>query len=82
MATMVACAAASPAGTAPRHAAPVDAPVYSSIYGPDFSQNEHRNNYNSAGEYRVILPDGRVQIVTYSDSPDGLFHDVKYEGEA
>ena len=35
------------------------------------------------GEYRVELPDGRVQIVTYhADHEHGFIADVKYEGVA
>merc|ERR1711962_672948 len=50
-------------------------------YGPVFSQQEERTDYNTAGEYRVNLPDGRVQIVSYSAGPEGYVADVKYEGE-
>merc|ERR1711997_603616 len=36
-----------------------------------------------AGEYRVALPDGRTQIVTYkADHEGGFIADVKYEGVA
>ena len=51
-------------------------------YGPVFSHAEQRDNYDTAGEYRVNLPDGRVQIVSYSAGPAGYVADVKYEGVA
>ena len=36
-----------------------------------------------SGSYRVNLPDGRVQTVTYTaDHYGGFVADVKYEGEA
>merc|ERR1711956_157080 len=36
---------------------------------------------NLQGSYRVNLPDGRVQIVTYTaDHTNGFIADVKYEG--
>merc|ERR1711936_1225859 len=95
-AAMVACATAAPAAPAPYHAPapapyhePIAAPVYNFQYGVSdsysgaaFSHSEDRNNYDTKGEYRVNLPDGRVQIVTYSAGPDGYVADVKYEGEA
>merc|ERR1712021_46192 len=34
--------------------------------GANFAQNEARDGYATNGEYRVNLPDGRTQIVTYS----------------
>ena len=50
----------------------------------NFGANENRDGYATAGEYRVALPDGRTQIVTYSvnDAYSGYVADVKYEGEA
>merc|ERR1712212_102018 len=52
--------------------------------GANFAQNENRDGYATSGEYRVALPDGRTQIVTYSvaDGHSGNVADVKYEGEA
>merc|ERR1712186_247656 len=95
-ATLLAVAAASalPAAPAPYHPAPAPydpilPPVYNyeygvndPHYGPVFSQKESRDNYDTAGEYRVNLPDGRVQIVSYTANADGYVADVRYEGEA
>uniref|UniRef100_A0A0K2T210 Putative LOC100870303 [Apis florea] n=1 Tax=Lepeophtheirus salmonis TaxID=72036 RepID=A0A0K2T210_LEPSM len=80
--------ATSPAPYAPAEVYPDTAPVYNyrygvndQEYGPIFSQEENRDNYNTDGEYRVNLPDGRVQIVSYSADSNGYLADVKYEGE-
>ena len=36
-----------------------------------------------SGQYRVLLPDGRTQIVTYTaDDYNGYVADVRYEGYA
>ncbi len=52
--------------------------------GADFDKKEEQDSYgNVAGEYRVNLPDGRVQIVTYrAQGEEGFVADVRYEGEA
>eukprot|EP00094_Tigriopus_californicus_P010498 TCALIF_10126-PA protein Name:"Similar to Pclo Protein piccolo (Mus musculus)" AED:0.41 eAED:0.41 QI:270/0/0.5/1/1/1/2/0/282 len=84
---------------APYHPAPAHghgdeyetAPAYQYGYavaddysGSNFAQNENRDNYATNGEYRVALPDGRTQIVSYSvaDAYSGYVADVRYEGEA
>ena len=84
---------------APYHPAPAykqpayadAAPVYAYNYavaddysGANFGQNENRDGYKTYGEYRVALPDGRTQIVTYNveDGYSGYVADVRYEGQA
>ncbi|XP_046634301.1 cuticle protein 21-like [Daphnia pulicaria] len=48
----------------------------------DFEHNE-KSDYNVvSGTYRVVLPDSRIQIVTYKADANGYTADVKYEGEA
>ena len=48
----------------------------------NFGHSETRDGYATSGSYRVALPDGRVQIVTYRADENGYVADVKYEGEA
>ena len=44
---------------------------------------ESREDHGAvSGEYRVALPDGRIQIVTYHADENGYVADVKYEGVA
>merc|ERR550517_2432663 len=53
-------------------------------YGRHFAKTETQDEYGVVqGEYRVELPDGRTQIVTYhADHENGFIADVRYEGEA
>ncbi|XP_050315780.1 pro-resilin-like [Anthonomus grandis grandis] len=51
--------------------------------GSSFHQKEASDGSQVRGEYRVQLPDGRTQIVTYyADWQTGFHADVKYEGQA
>merc|ERR1719206_765935 len=51
--------------------------------GVDYSAKENSDGSVVVGEYRVLLPDGRTQIVTYTaDHYKGFVADVTYEGEA
>ncbi|XP_063980607.1 probable serine/threonine-protein kinase clkA [Diachasmimorpha longicaudata] len=57
--------------------------VKDSATGNDFGRRESSDGETVRGEYRVQLPDGRVQIVTYTaDWRTGFHADVRYEGEA
>ena len=57
----------------------VDEPEYGNQYG----HQEESDGVLTQGEYRVLLPDGRTQIVTYSVEGDSGFQAlVTYEGEA
>merc|ERR1712038_1928977 len=50
----------------------------------NFGAEESRDGYSTKGSYRVLLPDGRTQIVTYyiTDGYSGNVMDVQYEGKA
>ncbi|XP_061725025.1 pro-resilin-like [Cydia pomonella] len=51
--------------------------------GNDYDRRESSDGNVVRGEYRVALPDGRTQIVTYhADWQTGFHADVRYEGEA
>ena len=58
--------------------------VEDSYSGTSFDKGENQDAYgNVAGSYRVNLPDGRVQVVTYTaDHENGYIADVSYEGVA
>ena len=52
-------------------------------YAPlKFGHTEDRDGYATKGEYHVLLPDGRIQTVTYhvADDYSGYVADVTYEG--
>merc|ERR1712064_37223 len=68
---------------APYHEPAYDGPaIYQ--YGYAVADDYSRANFAANGEYRVNLPDGRTQIVTYNvaDAYGGYVADVKYEGVA
>ena len=48
----------------------------------DYSHKQSSDGKVTTGSYRVALPDGRTQIVTYKADEYGYVADVKYEGEA
>ncbi|XP_064118879.1 cuticle protein 7-like isoform X2 [Macrobrachium nipponense] len=57
--------------------------VKDSYKGVDFGHNSNSDGKVVTGEYRVVLPDGRTQIVTYTaDHYNGYQAEVRYEGEA
>ncbi|XP_059351635.1 uncharacterized protein LOC130689480 isoform X2 [Daphnia carinata] len=48
----------------------------------DYSHQQESDGKVTTGSYRVVLPDGRTQIVAYRADENGYVADVKYEGEA
>ena len=57
----------------------IDAPTYN-----NFAHQETADTKAVTGSYRVALPDGRTQIVSYrvDDAASGYIADVRYEGVA
>merc|ERR1712228_292488 len=47
-----------------------------------FQAEEERDGFSTLGSYRVALPDGRIQIVTYTANKDGYVAEVTYKGKA
>merc|ERR1712071_342327 len=48
----------------------------------DYEQKASSDGETVTGSYRVALPDGRTQIVTYTADSNGYVAQVTYEGEA
>ncbi|XP_059087109.1 cuticle protein 19-like isoform X2 [Tigriopus californicus] len=87
---LVAAASAIPAGPS-YHQDPYKIPprpfhyaygVSDKYSGTNFDKKESQDEQgNVNGEYRVALPDGRTQIVSYhANHHDGFIADVKFEG--
>merc|ERR1712106_669533 len=66
------------ASAAAQYASPdlSEPPLYAFQYGvsddysgANFAQNEQRDGYSTSGSYRVALPDGRTQDVSYEGVP-------------
>ncbi|XP_045131254.1 pro-resilin-like [Portunus trituberculatus] len=49
-------------------------------YGNDFAHAERREGDDTSGQYRVLLPDGRIQVVSYTVNGDsGYVAEVSYQ---
>lgn len=51
-------------------------------YNNDYAHDTRSDGKVRTGVYRTLLPDGRVQIVSYKADENGYVADVKYQGEA
>lgn len=51
-------------------------------FGNDYSHQQSSDGRVTQGEYRVLLPDSRVQIVRFTADENGYVADVQYEGTA
>merc|ERR1712215_205131 len=90
---LVAATSAAPSqGYAPAHPAPsyeqpakydFNYAVKDDYSGNNYGHSEARDGYDTQGAYYVLLPDSRLQKVTYTVNGDsGFVADVAYEGEA
>ena len=49
-------------------------------FGNDFAHAERREGGDTSGQYRVLLPDGRIQVVSYTVNGDsGYVAEVSYQ---
>lgn len=48
----------------------------------DYERKETSDGTTVVGSYRVLLPDTRIQVVTYRAGPHGFESEVSYIGEA
>lgn len=48
----------------------------------DYEHREESDGTVVTGMYRVLLPDGRMQTVTYTADKNGYVADVQYEGKS
>lgn len=48
--------------------------------GTKFGHSEQRDGDLATGEYNVVLPDGRKQVVEYEAGLDGYKPQIRYEG--
>lgn len=48
--------------------------------GTKFGHSEQRDGDLATGEYNVVLPDGRRQVVEYEAGLQGYMPQIRYEG--